>query len=1064
MNDSRLQDLTWRCIGPPRGGRVVAVAGHPTDTMVFYFGAVAGGIWKTDDGGTYWHNVSDGYLNSSSIGALAVADADANVVYAGTGESTIRTDVSYGDGVYRSTDAGRTWRHLGLADTHHIGEIRVHPQDPDLVYVAAFGHAFGPNAERGIYRSRDGGSNWEQVLARGPRAGAVDLAMDQSNPRILYAALWQAQRSFWELSSGGPDSGLYRSVDGGDTWQDLSEAAGFPAGIKGKIGVAVSPQRSGRVWALVEAEAAGLYRSDDGGDTWTLANGNRDLRHRPWYYNHVFADPQVADTVYVTNLKLWKSTDAGAGFSEITTPHGDNHDLWIDPANPQRMIEGNDGGACVSFNGGNSWSTIYNQLTAQLYRLDIDNQFPYRVYATQQDNSSMSVPSATESGAITWGDCYPAGTGESGFMAVHPEDPNIVYIGAVGSSPGGSGVLQRYDHRSRQIRLVNVWPEAFLGHPPSELKYRFAWTYPIAFSPHDAGVLYAGGNHLFRSRDEGHSWEVLSPDLTRADPTKLRASGGPLTTDASGAEHYCTLSSFAESPHQAGVLWAASDDGLVHLSRDDGASWDDVTPPELPEWSYIGTLEVDPHAPAAAYVAATRYKLDDYRPFLFKTEDYGASWRNITGDFPGDAITRVIRADPVSRGLLFVGTETGTMLSVDDGQHWQSLRNNLPVAPVYDLAVKGDDLVVATHGRSFWVLDDITPLREFVTAADSNGAPHLFPPRTTVRLRQSWSGDPGSGAGKNYMLGLGANAAFYEEAAGPGGERRRTFLDAGANPPQGVIVYYLLADEGQATLSFCDADGQEIATFSSSVSQDDDQALPPLPTQPGLNRFVWNMRYPDATKIDSDLAMHAYTPLTPSRHSPHGPLAPPGTYQVRFEVGNFSATRSFEIRKDPRVAASAADFQRQFEMWSDARDLLAHLNEALNRARTVRRQVAEWQRRFGAAERAGDLGTAARQLLERLAAIEAELTQHEVESFIDGLRAPLQLDDQLGNIMSVIGVADVTPSRPAGEVLGWIRTQLHVPLSSLRSLEEKEIATFNQMVVTAGLAAVAPVSVAAEPG
>ncbi|MEZ4618556.1 MAG: hypothetical protein R2867_23990 [Caldilineaceae bacterium] len=569
LEQSFLHGLTWRCIGPPRGGRVITVAGHPTERMTFYFGAVGGGVWKTTDGGIIWENITDGYFTSAAVGAIAVAQSDPNVIYAGTGEPTIRGDVSYGDGVYKSTDGGKTWQNVGLADTHHIAQIRIHPANPDLVYVAAMGHAFGPNEERGVFRYKDGGATWEKVLFKSDKAGAADLTMDTANPRILYASLYQQVRNFWSLTSGGPDSGIWKSTDGGDTWTDLTDNRGLPAGLKGKIGLAVSPAQPARVWAIIEAEdkKAGVYRSDDSGATWTQLTDNRDLIQRPWYYCHIFADPQDAETVYISNLKVWKSTDGGTNYTEITTPHGDNHGIWIDPRDPQRMINGNDGGGCVSFNGGATWSTIYNQMTGQFYHLDVDNQFPYHVYGTQQDNSSIAVPSATEKGGIPWGDCYAAGTGESGYIAVNPDDANIVFVGAVGSSPGGGGALQRYDHRTKQIRLVTVWPEMYTGMGAESMKYRFPWTFPILFSPHDSGILYTCGNHVFRSTDEGGSWETISPDLTRNDPAKLVPSGGPLTLDTSGAEHYCTIASFVESQHEAGVFWAGSDDGLIHLSR-----------------------------------------------------------------------------------------------------------------------------------------------------------------------------------------------------------------------------------------------------------------------------------------------------------------------------------------------------------------------------------------------------------------------------------------------------------------------------------------------------------------
>ena len=603
----------------------MAVAGDPVNPAVFYFGACAGGVWKTDDAGTYWENVSDDYFKAASVGAIAVADSDPNIVYAGMGEACIRLDVSYGDGVYKSTDAGKTWTHLGLEDTRHISRVRIHPNNPDVVFVAALGHAFGPNVQRGVFRSADGGKNWEHVLFKSEDAGAADLSMDPNNPRVLYASIWQANHNFWSLTSGGPDSSLHMSTDGGDTWTDISNNPGLPEGTKGRIGVAVSPARSGRVWATVESEKAALYRSDDGGANWEMVTNNQDIQGQPWYYQHIFADPQDPDTVWILNYKAWKSIDGGRNFTEVTTPHGDNHDLWIDPRNPQRMIEGNDGGACVTFNGGSSWSTIYNQLTAQFYHVAADNEFPYRLYGTQQDNSAISVPSRTQKGAIPWGDCYAVGTSESGHIAVHPDDPNIVISGAIGSSPGGGGNMLRYDHGTGQIRIITVWPEINIGRGASDMKYRFPWTYPIFFSPHDPGDLYVSGNVAFRSRDQGSSWEAISPDLTRADEAKLGPSGGPVTLDTSGAETYATIFAFVESPHEKGVFWTGSDDGLVHISRDSGGKWDNVTPDELPEWSLVSMIEPSPHDPAKAYLSATRYKLDDNTPMLYKTGDYGRS-------------------------------------------------------------------------------------------------------------------------------------------------------------------------------------------------------------------------------------------------------------------------------------------------------------------------------------------------------------------------------------------------------------------------------------------------------
>jgi len=1076
MDPALFQALRWRCIGPPRGGRVVAVAGHPTEPAVFYFGAVAGGVWKTTDGGTYWENVSDGYFRTAAIGALAVAESDPSVIYAGTGEATIRIDVVYGDGVYKTTDGGQTWAHVGLADSRHIGKIRVHPRDPDLVYVAALGHAFGPNRERGVFRSRDGGRSWQQVLFRSDKAGAIDLALDPGNPRVLYAATWEVYRHFWTLSSGGPDSRIYKSTDGGDTWTDITENPGLPRGIKGKIGVSVSPARGDRVWAIVEAEKGGLYRSDDGGRTWELVSDNRDLIHRPWYYCHVFADPVDPDTVYVTNLKMWKSTDGGRTFAEITTPHGDNHDLWIDPRDPRRMIEGNDGGACVSFNGGQSWSTIYNQLTAQFYHVATDNQHPYRVYGTQQDNSSVSVPSASENGGITWGDCYPAGTGESGYIAVHPRDPNVVYVGAVGSSPGGGGALQRYDHRTRQIRLVTVWPEVYYGWGAGDLKYRFAWTFPIVFSPHDPGTLYATGNLVFRTRDEGSSWEAISPDLTRQDPTKLEASGGPLTKDTSGAEHYGTVYAFAESTNERGVLWAGSDDGLVHVSRDDGQSWQNVTPPDLPEWSLIATIEISPHAPGTAYLAATRYKLDDYHAYLYRTEDYGHTWRALAGGFPAGEISRVIREDPARRGLLYVGTETGVVASEDDGTTWHRLPGNLPVAPVYDLAVKNGDLVAATHGRSFWILDDLTPLRE--AAAGAAEATRLLAPRATVRPWQNWSVDLFRGPGKthkNYMMALGTGLTFYEDRT-PEGERVRTFLDAGENPPTGAIVYYVLpgTSAGPVSLGFLESGGAVIRTFGTRPEEPapdggtsrplgaETTSIAPegapkderyITARPGLNRFVWDLRYPGAEKVPGDVT---------TEKAITGPLAPPGTYQVRLTVGDRSWAQSFEVRKDPRVPASQADLDAQFALWIRIRDTLSETHAGINRLRRIRHQVSEWSERVResaapggqAPERLRAIAGAAEALLVRLAEIETELVQTGARNSMDALRFPARLNLRLASLVSVLSSADAAPPRQAVEVYEHLAAQVRRELGRLQALVETDVSAFNTLVREGSLPAV----------
>ncbi len=1042
--------LKWRCIGPPRGGRVVAVAGDPVDPMTFYFGACAGGVWKTVDGGVYWRNVSDGFFTSATIGALAVAPSDPNVVYAGTGETTIRVDVSYGDGVYRSSDAGRSWVCLGLAPTHHIGRICVHPHDPDLVYVAALGDAFGANEERGVYRSRDGGKNWIKVLHRSADAGAVDVAIDPLNPRILYCAFWETRRSFWHLNSGGPGSGLFRSKDGGDTWEELTNRTAAPNGLPsaplGKLGVSASSARAGRVWALVEAEdeKTGLYRSDDHGDSWTQVCSNRDLMHRPWYYTHVFADPGHADTVYVTNLQMWKSTDGGVSFSEVTTPHGDNHDLWIDPRNPRRMIEGNDGGACVSFNGGASWSSIYNQKTAQFYRLDVDNQHPYRVYGTQQDNTSICVPSASEWGAITLGDCSYPGTGESGFIVVHPEDPNIVYCGAIGSSPGGAGALQRYDHRTRQIRLVNVWPEESTGIAPRDMKYRFAWTFPLVFAPGDPKTIYAGGNRVFRSTDEGASWAAISPDLSLNDASRQGYSGGALTRDTAGAEVHATCACVAPSPHREGEIWASTDDGLVHVTRDAGASWSKVTPAAMPELAYVGCVEISAHAADTVYLAATRFKLADYRPHLFRTRDGGGSWESINGDLPQDQITRVLRADPVRAGLLFVGTETGVFYTLDDGEHWQRLAGGLPVVPVYDLKLKGSDLVAATHGRSFWILDDVSPLRTLSNARD---AVQLVPPRDTIRTRLSWSAGSGySKRGVSYSTAFGIGAGT-EAIPQTDGRSERRHLDVGENPPNGAIVYYWLPEgfTGTVTLLFSDASGQPVHRFASDGA---DTPLPKRPgVKPGLNRFVWDLRHRGPSKIDATLQVRKNKPFAEENDDTPGPAVVPGRYRVLLEAGEARLDAGFEVLKDPRVQTTPLAFDEQGALLRSLYAKLSSLNEAVNKIRRIKRQLLEVQTRLGDAA----LGERCKALVGQTEGIEGLLVDVKRESPRDILRHPAGLNDTLVDLIGVVAIADEAPTVAARQVSEEIMAKVDAEMARLDALLAGEMAQLNVALRAAGV-------------
>ncbi|RUW03108.1 MAG: glycosyl hydrolase [Mesorhizobium sp.] len=1048
MTDPKsLQALKWRCIGPARGGRVVAVAGDPNEPLVFYFGACAGGVWKTIDGGIYWRCVSDGFFTSASVGALAVAGSDSNVIYAGMGETTIRVDVSYGDGVYRSTDAGSSWTHLGLNETRHIGKICIHPNDPDVVYVAALGDAFGANEERGVFRSKDGGKTWQKVLYRNADVGAVDVSMDPNNPRILFATMWQTRRSFWNLSSGGPGSGLFRTFDGGDTWEELSGRNGLPDGVLGKIGASVSKVQRGRVYALIEAEGdkIGLYRTDNYGGRWIQVSQNRDLIHRPWYYTHVFADTGHADTVYVANQRMWKSTDGGASFTQVSTPHGDNHDLWIDPADPTRMIEGNDGGACITFNGGKSWSSIYNQNTAQFYRIDVDSQHPYRIYATQQDNTSISVPSASEWGVITLNDCTYPGTGESGFIVVDPGDPDVVYCGAIGYSPGGAGALQRYDHRTRQVRLVNVWPEESTGMAPKNMRYRFAWTFPLAFSPHDRNTLYAGGNHIFRSRDEGSSWTTISPDLSLNDPVRQDYSGG-LTHENFGSEVHATCASVVESWHRKGEIWVSTDDGLVHVTRNDGGQWINVTPEAMPELAYVGCVEISSHDADTVYVAVTRYKLADYQPYLFRTRDGGRSWQSIVGDFPIGEITRVVRADPVRPGLLFVGTETGVFFSLDDGAHWARVAGGLPVVPVYDLKIKGSDLVAGTHGRSLWILDDVAPLREL--AVDQKHM-KLVSPRPTIRTKLSyWAGTRTAKAGISYTEGI---AAGREGVELEDGWLDSLYLDCGENPPNGAIVYYWLPKDAEelVKLTFQDAAGKTIVAFS---SDDQDAPFHKKPgTKVGLNRFVWDLKHPGPAKLDQSLVTRKYEPLAPGG-DPSGPTVVPGSYKVELQAGGKVQTVDFTVVKDPRIATTEKEFAEQFALLEKLFDMLSALNQAVNRIRLLKRQLADAQKRLG--ENDETLSERAQALVGQLEVIEGTLVDIKRETPQDA-RHPAGLNDTLMGLIDLVEIADAAPTLQARQVSDEIMQKVDGQIKKLEGLVD-QVTPLNAALRSAGVELLGP--------
>ena len=1052
--------LDWRLAGPFRGGRCVAVAGDPNERLTFYMGTTGGGVWKTTDAGRYWRNVSDGFFKRASVGALAVAQSDPNVIYAGMGEACIRGNVSHGDGVYRSVDAGKTWSHLGLAETRNIGKVRVDPRDPETAYVAALGHAHGPNAERGVFRTRDGGRTWKKILYRGVDAGAIDIALDPYNPRVIYATTWEARRGPHYLNSGGPGSGIWKSTDGGDTWTDLSRAKGLPKLPFGKIGVAVSGARAERVYALVEAKAGAVFRSDDGGETWQKLCEDRNLRQRAWYYHHIYADPKDPETVWVLNVDTWRSTDAGATFQQVEIPHGDNHDLWIDPKDPLRMIEGNDGGATVSLDGGKTWSSIYNQPTAEFYHVHTDTRTPYWIYGAQQDNTTAVVPSRGRLAAITNSELDEVAGGESGYIAIRPDDPDIVYSGSY------QGFLTRYDHRTLQVRNIMVWPEVSSGQGAGEVKYRFQWTFPIVLSPHDPNELYVTGNRVFRSRDEGHTWQELSGDLTRNDPKRLGPSGGDITKDNTGAEYYGTIFAFAESPVERGVFWAGSDDGLVHVSRDGGKSWRNVTPKGLPAWALISIIEASPFEAGTAYVAATRYKLDDFKPYLFRTRDFGRTWTKITGGIAADAFTRVVRSDPKRKGVLFAGTETGVYLSRDDGARWQRLGGNLPVVPIHDLVVKDDDLILGTHGRAFWVLDDITPLRDWKVGPRDRET--LFTPRPTVRIRSKGGFPAKPVPGINYRFTGAAIVPYDLGTDKETGEKKETFLDAAKNPPDGVLIQYWFRErpKGEVTLTFLDARGKQIRTFSSR--KDDDEAAPlpetalpaegaesvlqpgagepekkkdpVVPKKPGLNRFIWNMRYSDAAKIDNDASMDEF------ERALAGPVAVPGRYQVRLKVEGRTYTMPFETRIDPRIDATQEDLAAQFDLLMRIRDLLSVTHETITAIRSLRAQVEDWERRAVKGKPARGVVKAAAALRKELSAIEEELVQTKAKSRQDTLNYPIKLNAKIAGLAAAVSMGDARPTAAAEAVFKDLSRRVHAQLARFAKVRGGQVRSFNTLV------------------
>ncbi len=1016
-----LKNFRYRLIGPFRGGRVGAVEGVPSQPDVYYFGATGGGVWKTTDAGVNWQNVSDGFFKTGSVGAVAVAESDPNVVYAGMGEETLRGNVSSGDGVYKSTDAGKTWKFVGLGDTRQISRVRVNPKNPDIVYVAALGHLWANNEERGIFRSKDGGKTWQKILYRDDKTGASDLVLDPNNPNILYAGFWQINRTPYSMNGGGDGSGMFKSIDGGDSWTEISSNKGLPSGVLGKINIAVSPVNSQRIWAMVEAKDGGLYRSDDGGENWQKVSDNPNIKQRPWYFNRIYADTQNAETVYVLNVGFFKSSDGGRNFTNVSVPHSDNHDLWIAPNDSNRMIESNDGGANVSSDGAKTW-TEQDQPTAQFYRVVLDNDFPYNMYGAQQDNSTVRIASRSNSFAITDKDWYDVGGGESGWIAPLPTDSSIVFAGSY------DGLLTRDDHRTGQQKNVDVYPDNAMGAGADVQKYRFQWSYPIMFSPHQTnGVypLYTAANVLFRSMNQGASWEAISPDLTRNDKSRQKSSGGPITQDNTSIEYYDTIFTVSESPVQAGIIWTGSDDGLVQVTRDNGKNWTNVTPKDLPEWVQINAIDASPFDAGTAYVAATNYKNDDDRPFLYKTNDYGKTWKKIINGIPNDAFTRVVREDPNRKGLLVAGTETGIYYSPNDGENWQSLQLNLPIVPITDLAFhkREKDLVVATQGRAFYVLDNLPVLYDLPAAQNADF--YLFKPKDAYRT------------------------------AGGGGFPLAATATVGANPPNGIVVnYYLKAKPTkEISLEFLDQSGKSIRKFTQRI--DANRNAPeadaptrrgggdaPIPTENGFNSFVWNYRYPNATNIPGLILWGG---------SLAGPRIVPGNYQVRMTVdGKEISTQSFALKADPRLSTTAEDFAKQFDLMSKINAKLSETHNAILEIRDVKKQLEDLTGRMKSPDQK-DLRDKAGEITKNLTAVEEELNQTKIKSGQDALNYPIKLNNKLAALSSSVDGSDDAPTAQSYEVYNDLAAKIDVQLARLAEIKSKDIAEFNRQFAAKNL-------------
>ena len=998
----QLSNVEYRNIGPARGGRVTAVAGHADHPFTFYFGSTGGGVWKSTDAGLSWNNISDGYFSVGSIGAITVAPSDPNVVYVGTGAADMRGNVSIGKGMYKSTDAGDTWTFIGLPKAGQISQVAVHPNDPDVVYVAALGNPFGPNPERGVYRSTNGGNTWEQLLFVNNRTGAVDLVMDPNNPRILYAGFWTVERKPWTLIDGSDDGGVWKSTDGGEKWTRLE--GGLPTGLQGRVGIAVSPANSQRVWVIQETakeEDGGVYRSDDGGKTFRRINRDHNLRQRHWYYTRIFADPQDEHTVYVVNVGFHKSIDGGKNYSRIRVPHGDNHVLWINPDNPNIMIEGNDGGACVTFNGGETWTTQNNQPTAEFYRVSVDNQWPYRVYGAQQDNSTMSVPSLPQADQMPTQEWYSVGGGESGHIAVDPRDPDLIYAGNY------IGQITRLDRERWHKRDIVAYPQMHDGTAPRDIRYRFQWNAPIRLSPHDPNVLYHCSQYVHRTSDGGRTWEVISPDLTTNNDAYQDIPGGPIQHDHTGVELYTTIFSFEESPQNQGELWAGSDDGLVHLSRDNGETWTDITPANMPEGGTVNTIELSAHDPARAFLAVYKYRENDFRPYIFMTNNYGQNWTLLTdgnNGIPDDHFVRVVREDPQRKGLLYAGTEFGMYISYDEGQNWQSLQLNLPVTPITDMLIKNDDLVLSTQGRSFWILDNLSPFQELTENALAQKAA-LLTPHTAYRTQL-----------RNYYGASGIDRAAL-----------------------GATIDFYLAPEmtrDSIVLAIVDPFGRTRRVFSTRSSGEDTERLP---VKAGLNRFEWDLRYEAPEVLENAVFSLAYTGRM---------KATAGAHTVRLTVGDSIALEApLSVEPDPRWEQTVEDLQAQHDLTVEVMQLLNTCHGLIGDIHHLRSQIeasAQKLEKFGKSSTGYDVLSG--QVVDQLTDMELKLIQTKSESGQDPINYPSMLDDQMAYLYSIVNGQDARPTQGAYDRYEDLQDEFEVFLQQFEVIKQNEVPQLNQML------------------